>query len=174
MTTIAYRDGLMACDTGSLFGGMKYRTENKITRRKNALIGITGNHIDGIVFADWWEAGADRSNLPVFREYAADKETPDFEVLVAESEKVTWWAQHFQPDPITVPFWAIGSGAKAAMAAMHMGADPAEAIRVTILVDYYTNGDVQVERVGELVPLHFRSGKPGGSPPGRKKTAPAR
>ena len=150
MTTLAYRDGVMATDTGALFGGMKYRQENKIIRRKNALIGIVGNYIDGLVFADWWEAGADRSNLPVFREYGADKVGPDFEVLVAEPGKVTWWAQHFQPDLIAVPFWAIGSGNKAAMAVMHMGADPAEAIRITILVDYYTNGDVQVESVEDI------------------------
>ena len=153
MTTIAYRDGMMAADTDSLFGGMKYRNANKILRRGNALIGITGNLVDGLVFADWWEAGADRSALPVFREYAADKEAPDFEVIVAEPERVTWWAQHFQPDLITVPFWAIGSGAKAAMATMYMGEDPAEAIRVTILVDYYTNGDVQVERLENIESL---------------------
>jgi len=147
MTTIAYRDGLMAADSGGLFDGLKSKTR-KIYRAGDALIGGSGNFVDILMFREWWEAGQNRSALPEFRQYG-EKDGPSFAVLVAEHHRLTWWSEHFQPEELVCDFWAVGSGAMAAMAAMYMGADAFKAVEVAVEVDYHTNGDVQVERLAE-------------------------
>ena len=136
-----------AADTISKFGRMKCRQDHKIVRAGKALIGIAGNYPDALDFIEWWTTGANRNNLPQYREYAGDSGIVDFEVLVAQPGKLTHWSQYFQPDEIRADFWSIGSGDQAAMGAMHMGADAAEAVRIAALVDFGTNGDVQVERL---------------------------
>jgi len=40
-------------------------------------------------------------------------------------------------------FWAIGTGANYAIAAMHLGKDPVEAIRIASIYDPGTGGDVE-------------------------------
>ena len=145
MTTIAYRDGVMAADTGSNFDGLKSEAR-KIFRVGDALLGGAGNFVDFIVFKQWWQTGSDLKDLPEFRQYGSN-DGPNFTALVASPAGLTWWSQHFQPEDLMVEFWAIGSGAMAALAAMHMGTDAAKAIEIAIKTDYNSNGTVHAERV---------------------------
>ncbi len=142
MTTIAYKDGVMAADTLGMWAGMKIPTR-KIVRIDGGLIGTAGNYVDALRFIEWYEAGADRDKIPVGHNPSYDG--PVFTALVADSCGVTCWSEAFVPDPVLSPFVSIGSGCDAAMAAMHMGASAREAVHVAAKVDYYTNGDVQVE-----------------------------
>ena len=143
----------MAADTVGNWEGVKSNSK-KIIRCDAALIGYSGSTVDAMVFVKWWSEGADLKALPEFRQYGAN-DAPDFVVMIARpDEPLTWCAQHFQFDEIRDEFWAIGSGSQSALGAMHMGADAAEAVRIATLVDYSTNGDVQVERLdGEPRPL---------------------
>lgn len=45
--------------------------------------------------------------------------------------------------PIKEKFWAIGTGAGYAIAAMYLGKDPAEAIKIASLFDPGTGGEIQ-------------------------------
>ncbi len=146
MTTVAYRDGVMAADTR----GVRYdmpRICHKIHRVADAIIGFAGNYSDCLVFIDWWRDGHDLKKLPEFKMYRGESDAPDIEALVLTADGIERWTEHFQRDPILDPFFAIGSGAGAAMAAMHMGADAAEAVRIASLVFTSTGGNVQVERL---------------------------
>lgn len=163
MTTVAYRDGVMAADTQGDWSGIRTRVPNKIVRVGNALIGVAGNFTDCRDFIDWYAAGADRKALPEFRTYGVENSVA-IEALVAAPDGLTIWTEHFQPDPVAGEFWAVGSGAKAAIAAMYMGADAAEAVRIAALVDVKTGGDVQMERLedkkkGRTIKSHKRNGR---------------
>jgi hypothetical protein len=46
------------------------------------------------------------------------------------------------PYPLNDPFAAIGSGAMAALAAMHLGSNPRQAVKVAAKVDPSTGGSV--------------------------------
>jgi len=146
MTTIAYRDKVMAADRLMNWSGVKAKT-TKIVRAGNALIGAAGSAQDAGTFIRWWESGADLGSLPEIRQYG-DGDAPNFEILVLRpGPRLTLYTQHFQPVDLEEDFWAIGSGAKAAMGAMHMGASAEKAVEVAAMVDCYTGGRVQVERL---------------------------
>ena len=67
MTTIAVRDGVMAADTLGSIAGKRMRA-NKLFRCDNGhIIGIDGYWIDGKLFVDWYNAGANRDEPPKWR-----------------------------------------------------------------------------------------------------------
>jgi ATP-dependent protease HslVU (ClpYQ) peptidase subunit len=146
MTTVAYRDGVMAADSAGEWSGIRSRA-TKIHRVNGVLIGGSGNVTDIQTFIRWFEAGADQANKPEFRQYRGADDAPEFEILIADHDGLTWWSEAFQPDRVEDDFWAIGTGRAAAMAAMYMGADAGKAVQIARLVDVHTNGDVQVERL---------------------------
>ncbi len=146
MTTIAVRDGVMAGDTLSVWDRVIVGERRKIERANDALVGCAGATSDWLVFVDWYRRGADRQSLPYFRQYSGQDDAPDFDALVLGPDGLVYWTQHFQPAPLYCPFWAIGSGAQAALAAMHMGATAAESIAVAAKVDVFTGGTIQVEK----------------------------
>lgn len=153
MTTIAYRDGVMAADTLGIYGGGIRSKCKKLCRVKTSdrewIIGLTGNYPDGLMFVDWWGDGQDMSSLPKFQNYRGSEDAPDFSALVLSKGSLDLWTEHFQRDPIFDAFIAFGSGAYAAMGAMYMGATAAEAVAVAAKVDYRTGGEIEAMRLHE-------------------------
>jgi ATP-dependent protease HslVU (ClpYQ) peptidase subunit len=143
MTTIAYRGGVMAADSLGTRGDIRVDGSQKIQRLPNAIIAFSGNISDGLLFVDWWRRGCLRDHPPVFRPNGLrDGQGPDFHALVLTADGVSRWWEDLAPEPVLDEFFAIGSGAAAATAAMHMGASAAEAVRIAIKVDIYTGGEV--------------------------------
>lgn len=139
MTTIAYRDGTLAADTLGC-GGVRRRTK-KLHRVGDAILGLSGNYGDCWQFVHWW---ADQSKALEFRVFRTDNsDSPDLEAIVVTDGGAEIWTEHLQPTPVLEPFFAIGSGAKAAMAAMHMGATAAKAVEIAMRVDPYTAGAIE-------------------------------
>ena len=147
MTTVAFRDGVMAADSlaqiDSQIIGMQ-----KLFIVRSAVIGGCGDAADIRVFIDWFSAGADTGRLPEFRSYRAD-DAPDFTVIVADESGLTRWTEYFQPTRINEPFYAIGSGSMFALGAMCHGASAEEAVRIAALNDVNTGGCIVTERVGK-------------------------
>jgi ATP-dependent protease HslVU (ClpYQ) peptidase subunit len=146
MTTVAYRNGIMAADTMALRGSIP-RICKKLYRLGDTIIGLAGNLSDGLVFIDWWERGHDIADWPIFHMYRGNEDAPDISALVLTADGLDLWTEHAQPIPILDDFFAIGSGTAAAMAAMHMGADPIRAVEIAMLVDYSTGGDIMSETI---------------------------
>ncbi len=48
---------------------------------------------------------------------------------------------------VTDPFYALGTGAQAALAAMHMGATPPEAVRIAAKIDPNTGGRIVWKKI---------------------------
>ncbi len=136
MSIVAVRDGVIAADSGCHGAGLK-TSMRKLLRQKNVAIGWAGNWVDGKAFADWYFAGADLEKPPARHNREGSGQQVDFVALVLRPEGWEYWFEWLIPETsrdILEPFYAIGTGAQAAMAAMHMGASAVEAVEVTCAV----------------------------------------
>jgi len=147
MTTIAYRDGVMAADTmGSWSGDINYGVP-KLAKTDRFMMGFSGAYPFAHPMYDWILGKGD---TPLHEFY---KEPPEFDagssgitVLLAPNDgKGPLW--YFAADGNGSPLWgkefeAIGSGARFALGAMHAGATPINAVRAAIDLDDGTGGEV--------------------------------
>jgi len=126
MTTIAVKEGSMACDS-RLTGGFISSTPGKIVVGKDRIVGFCGGYAAGYSGALW--LAGELNDRP--ETYSGD----DCEFIVLRRDGI-WVADEFlRMAPVKGKFWATGSGGIAAMAAMHMGATAVEAVRIAIKVD---------------------------------------
>ena len=141
MTTIAVRDGVMAADTlGDLLG--KRCKSKKLWRLSDGgVFGCSGVWTEGKLFADWYNGGANRDEPPKW--LVQRDETVDFHALILLPSGTYLWSYNLVADEMFEDFWAIGTGAAAALAAMHCGKTAQEAVYVAMVVDTYTGGDVE-------------------------------
>lgn len=140
MTTIAYRDGVMAADScvtveSEAAGHIKGHCV-KLFRKGGAIIGLQGESSPGMFFLEWF--GTRKPAPAVLQESEAD-----FCALVLDKRgKLYEYDKWCNADPVILtksrPFHAIGSGSKAALAAMYMGANARRAVAVACALDPYT------------------------------------
>jgi len=135
MTVIAYRNGVMAADSRITFtgeeSGTAYGRCEKLFRVRDAIIGLQGESSPGLVFLDWYASGAVEAHEGLVHSDA------DFYALVMTSTGVYMFDKWCRGERVLDEFWAIGSGAKAALGAMHMGADAREACAIACRIDPY-------------------------------------
>ena len=143
ITTIAYRNGILAADTQAEAGGWIVPGEVGKIRRIDAdtVAAVTG---------DWG------CIEPWLKWYAGDRSSPydlgeDSRIILAHARDGLTIYQGKGWFKVTAPFAAWGSGWPAAVAAMHMGADAKRAIEVAMLCDPSTGGEVQVVPVRSAV-----------------------
>lgn len=135
MTTIAVRNGIMAADSrvthDSEAGGTRlFRTE-KVFRKGKVLIGLAGESEPGLIFLDWYGTGKEPPSILI----AGDA---DFTALVLTRRGLYEYGKYCRPEKVLEPFYAIGSGCKAALGAMHMGANAQTAVRIACKIDPYS------------------------------------
>ena len=106
----------------------------KISRIDGALVGTAGDFPRCSEFIAWLRAGKPGDDLPKMKNVVA---------LVLDKSGIHAYDGSCTPYKIIDPFAAVGSGDMAALAAMHMGASPKEAVRVAAKVDSHTGGRVQ-------------------------------
>lgn len=143
MTTIAYRAGILAADSQVTYSGdesagsRKHRCQ-KLFRKKafggEVIIATAGEGAPGMLFVDWY---GKKGKPPAV---LADSE---FTCLVLDEDGLWEFDNYCRAEPITEEFYAIGSGAKVALGAMHHGASAREAVEIAKLVDPYTGGEVK-------------------------------
>lgn len=144
MTTIAYRDGVMAADSRTTVhteaGGSRLSRCEKLYRKNvvmngspgPTIIGTAGESAPGLIFVDWWGTGNDDL---VQRLIDGDA---DITVLILTEDGLFEADKYCRPEKILDEFWAVGSGAKAALAAMHMGATAEQAVEIACRIDPYS------------------------------------
>jgi len=169
MTTIAYRDGVLASDSqvtvSTEGGGSRKHTCVKLFRKKvtkgkktfDVVIATAGETSPGLVFVEWYGSG---KPIPdVFLHIGGD-----FTCLVLTPKGLFEYDVYCQPEEVVLspyPFYAVGSGTKAAMAAMHCGKSAVEAVRIACKVDTYSSGRIQSEA---LEPRRIHGKKSDGRP----------
>ena len=140
MTTIAADRFGMAADQKVVDGDTNYRTR-KIWPIGRAIVGAAGDNTAIVKFTRWMEKGG-KGKTPTF-----DAEE-DFEAMVLTPAGLFVYDKSCQPDEVADPFYAIGSGKQAALAAMHMGATPQRAVEIACLVDNYSGEPVDTMTIG--------------------------
>jgi hypothetical protein len=122
------RSGLMAADSRQTFNGRPNRCV-KIYARGGAVIGLAGDEGPGLLFLDWHGSGRSRPELLVLGE-------GDFEALVLDDRLRLWrYDRWCRGERIHEKFFAIGTGADAAMGAMHAGATARRAVEIACKLD---------------------------------------
>lgn len=140
MTTIAYRDGIIAYDGRSTQGDVIIRDDKNKAIRKEGRIFIGFGGVPGIIkIIDTYLDG--NIDLPI-----------DANIIVIEKDK-TMFQVGVDPDSDPVDCWsnpldkkihyAWGSGSLHAMTAMDMGATAKEAVKMAMKRDVYTGGKIR-------------------------------
>lgn len=130
MTTIAYRDGIMASDSLVTQGGVTKAPGSyaKIQRLANGtLYGAAGCVSDCSRFLLWLTTEND-DDQPPKGDYSAILVSAQGKVMEIECGNI-------MPRPRGTKFIAIGSGAPYANAAMYAGATAPEAVKIAVKID---------------------------------------
>lgn len=139
MTTIAYKDGVLAADTAVFDTGVEAYVSDcvKIVARENWAVGVAGHfHLGGLI-ADWILAGAPVDAKPPF-----DPKDDRWEALKIAGPYLWHLDGKGIQRPLAAPFLAIGCGRQLALGAMWHGATAVEAVKIAIQTDAYTDGDI--------------------------------
>lgn len=131
MTTIACDVKCMVADKALHLGEVMRITTEKLIRLKGEIIGTAGDWGEGETFLEWYNKKNNKTK-PKFQD--------GFEALVLSKEGIFWYDAHLWPlKIIETPFFAIGSGAVAAMCLMSAGKSPKEAIQQVSKYDIFTS-----------------------------------
>jgi hypothetical protein len=136
MTTIVYRDGVMAADSRAYGGtGKELGHKTKIRRLDDGtLIGCSTNQVGlGEAVLDWYARGAKQDDAP-------KPASVELTFLAVKPNGEGYYASDsfFLSGPLQAPFFAIGSGAYAAQGALHAGASAERAVEIACLVDVWS------------------------------------
>lgn len=140
MTTIAYRNGVMAADSLITSHGSRHGYAQKIFRIDGCLVGLSGECPASMRFLEHFD----------FDKYCkvSNVVTGMYAIVVRDGE--VWMYEDgtmmkMQID--SVKYVAIGSGTPFALGAMAIGAGAERAVRAAIRHDIQSGGKVQVEKV---------------------------
>lgn len=133
MTTVAANRKMMAADSQATGGDGSRMGCVKLHKIGKLIVGFCGSLSDGHRFIDAMKAGEDVDG-------GLDE---SFGALILSSSGLWYYENSLHPIKVVDKFIAIGSGASAAMGAMHMGADPKKAVKIAAKCDSYTGGRVR-------------------------------
>jgi len=151
VTTVAYKDGIIAADTQATYGSTPVLGASKIRRirigAEEWVVGISGEAwvcerlLVAMKYAasldDWfWDpCPVDKDDLPSCMAVRAR----DGAIYTTSGGKS--WSR------LNSELWAIGSGCDYALGAMHAGASASDAVRIASALDVYTGGIIDTEHV---------------------------
>lgn len=144
MTTIAYRDGVLAADTAMCQGGVIVGSVVKIALRDDGdMCGAAGDASYNAAFRIWF-LGGESGNPPDAKH---EQDSFDRGVIFRKTGTI----DVFEPRgkfSVHAPYFAFGSGKESALGAMFAGADAETAIRAAIQFDPHTDGEITVLKCG--------------------------
>lgn len=135
MTTVAFRDGVMACDS-RMTGGFVSICKSKVIAGRDATVGFCGDPIAAYPLALYLAGEVQDRPQSNSKDDVLFMVYRNGELFLADSE--------LRELPLKGnKYFAIGSGEQAAMVAMHMGATAKEAVQMAIKVDENSGGPVR-------------------------------
>ena len=149
MTVIAYRDGIMSCDTMASWSGDVNYGHCKIGATRHFVMGFAGSFAYARAMYDWIESlDCDPTQMPdPFKFYKSGDNLPDIHdlsTLLVERGSRKMWAVMSSGlvAPIHGEYEAMGSGGRFALGAMHAGATAMGAAKAAIHHDEGCGGEV--------------------------------
>lgn len=144
MTTIAYRDGVLAADTRVVVDGRIARC-TKLHRvlqgRRELVVGLAGDSFAGLEFLEWLKSGG---ATPSARLLDGEGE---FHALVLTRRGLFDYDRWCRPERVQDRYYAVGSGAAAALGAMHAGLSAAAAVKTACQIDPYSGLPVETMKL---------------------------
>lgn len=140
MTTIAYRDGVLAADTLASSDGIRIRHSPKLdVLSDGSWLATKGNSGHGRALLDWLESGK-----------AGPQPGGDDQgsggVCIRPDGTIEAYEAGVYEILTGADYWAWGSGQQIALGAMHAGADAQGAVAAAITHDVYSGGEITVLR----------------------------
>lgn len=140
MTTIAYRDGVLAADSAVSVNDLLSASMRKIVCRADGdMAGAAGHAAYCCRFLEWFSSGETVEAPKATRgDYYVDRG-----VIFRRNGDIKIY-EELGRSIVRAPYFAIGSGSHLAIGAMHAGASAPEAVRAAIAHDPYSGGDIVV------------------------------
>lgn len=133
MTTVAWKDGMLAADSRATGAGGMVNVQKVFSLPDGRAVGFSGDLSASLQFVEVLKAGAPEK-FKARGDFIAAVMDIDGSVLIYESGKV--------PIQIHDKFYAIGSGGMAALGAMACGKSAKEAVKIAARFDENTGGHV--------------------------------
>lgn len=142
MTTVAFRDGIMASDSrysettvGVTQGPKLFR---KKIGKKEVIIGISGSDtFAAMLFIDWYGTQND-----VLHKTITALDGDAFDILIWDGKRLFEANPCCRPVELDEPYYAIGSGGVHAITAMDCGKTAAQAVQLAMKRDCASGGRV--------------------------------
>lgn len=141
MTTIAYRDGVIAADTLATWGSSRDGAFTKVAKRGPYLAGVSGGVAACQRFLDWFSMGlrGDPPQMP-------DGDRTSHGIIILPDDRMLTWGPTGWERTRIIDHYAMGSGGEFAQGALAMGATAERAVQVAIQYDTKSGGDITVLR----------------------------
>lgn len=114
--------------------------EKDTLREGKVLIGTAGESSPALLFVDWY--GTDQPKPTELLESEAD-----IDIVVLSKRGVFAYDKWCRGEKIIDRFYAIGSGTKAALGALHMGASAIQAVAIACKIDPYSAPPIVSKRL---------------------------
>lgn len=143
MTTIVYRNGVMAADTRAYSGDKQpIGQKNKIGQ-----VELSSGEIITFGISTPHPGYSEQIRAWLGNERSADYEPQEreFDMLLVDGKgEVYFFHNNFVPSgPLTAEYFAAGSGAEYALGALAHGADAVEAVEAAAQLDVWTGAPIQ-------------------------------
>lgn len=139
MTTVVFKDGVMAADRQGTYNGVIHPSNiYKLLELNGCTYGFSGCLMNINKAKRWLEEGR-----PSMDKLGLDKES--FCYLKYDNKLYLGWIYddcYVHEEPIDKGFYAIGSGSEFAIGAMEAGADAEKAVEIACNHDIYSGGGV--------------------------------
>lgn len=146
MTTVAFRDGVMAADSRYSATCVGATRGQKIFKKKvgkrDVLIGICGDVFAAMLFVDWY--GTSNETL---HKTLTEMTDDGFMVMIWDGKRLLEANRYCRPTEIAEPYYAIGSGGVHAITAMDCGKTALQAVQMAMKRDINTGGRVVTARL---------------------------
>jgi ATP-dependent protease HslVU (ClpYQ) peptidase subunit len=139
VTTIAYRDGVLAADSLVTEGNRRVGMVTKVFAKNGVVAACAGCLAHMHAFRDWFLNGMSGDPPSLLN---GDSESDA--IIIYRGRVVTWSKLGW--DMMRSDFYAIGSGAGPALGAMAAGATAEQAVVAAITLDVWSGGDITVLR----------------------------
>jgi len=125
MTIIAWDGKVLAGDRLGDAGGLA-RSTTKVIKFAGGLYGSCGSSSAAVEMLEWIKAGENPETCPAYQR------TDDYQgiILVRPDRSVWVWGRGPYPFRMEDPFTAMGSGRDFAIAAMYLGKDAIDAVKI--------------------------------------------
>lgn len=146
MTTIAYRDGIMAADSGCFNEGLYEGEVDKISILHDVgVLGCCGEYGAILKVVEWLTGGGKPDEKP-----SLSRDSEFAGLLVKRNGEVVHYQRGLRPLRMTADFHAIGSGRQIAVGAMAAGASAERAVRIACHYDQISMEPVSTQSIQEL------------------------